>query len=97
MATLELTFINASGEGELTADLPDNMRCEQIVQSLITEHFITALSDGARSYTLTVKGGNTIQEGQTLAQAGVHTGDKIRVNVTQRGGSDTAKGSARYE
>ena len=87
MATLDLTFINAGDNAELDAELEDNLRAEQIIQSLVNEKFIPALNDQTRSYMLTIKGRNTIAEGQTLAAAGVQTNDRIRVSVTQRGGN----------
>ena len=87
MATLDLTFINAGDNAELDAELEDTLRSEQVIQALINEQFIPALTDQTRSYMLTIKGRNTIAEGQSLADAGVQQKDRIRVSVTQRGGT----------
>jgi hypothetical protein len=87
MATLDLTFINAGDNAELDAELEDTLKSEQVIQALINENFIPAVNDQTRSYMLTIKGRNTIAEGQTLADAGVEQKDRIRVSVTQRGGA----------
>jgi hypothetical protein len=87
MATLDLTFVNAGDNAEMDAELEDNMRAEDVIRALISERFIPQLNDPTRSYMLTIKGRSTIAEGQTLAAAGVQSKDKIRVSVTQRGGS----------
>lgn len=87
MATLDVTFINTADSAELDVELNDNMRSEEVIRSLIDAGFIPPLNDPTRSYMLAVKGRNNIAEGQTLANAGVRSQDKIRVSVTQRGGS----------
>jgi hypothetical protein len=86
MASLDLTFINAGDNAELDVELDDSSRPEQIVRDLINEGFIPPVNESDRSYTLTIKGRGTIPEGETLAVAGVRSGDKIRVAVAQRGG-----------
>jgi hypothetical protein len=89
MANLELTFVNAGDNGEIDVELDENRRPEQIIPELINAGFIhpiPANEQGNREYTLTVKGRGTIPEGQTLTAAGVHSGDKIRVAIAQRGG-----------
>src|SRR5260370_10554647 len=87
MAVIDVTFINAGDGAELDVELPDSMRAEQVIQNLINEGFIPPLNDNTRSYLLTIKGRNTIVEGQTLAEAGVISNDRIRVSVTpQRAG-----------
>jgi hypothetical protein len=87
MASLDLTFINAGDNAELDAELEDTLKSEQVIQALVNEQFISALTDPTRSYMLTIKGRNTIAEGQTLVDAGVQQKDRIRVSVTQRGGT----------
>jgi len=87
MASLDLTFINAGDNAELDAELEDTLMSEQVIQALVNEQFIPVLTDPTRSYMLTIKGRNTIAEGQTLADAGVQQKDRIRVSVTQRGGT----------
>jgi hypothetical protein len=90
MATLELTFINTNDGQELDADIEDTYTCNQIIQQLITERFIPQVIDSNRTfYSLTIKGRNTINENQTLRDAGAHSGDKIVVAEIQRGGSFT--------
>lgn len=87
MANVDLTFINAGDDAELDVEIEDNQRAEQVIQNLINAKFIPPLTDNTRSYMLTIKGRNTIAEGQTLAAAGVRPNDRIRVSVTQRGGN----------
>jgi hypothetical protein len=86
MSNVEVTFINAGDNAELDAELDENQTADQVIQALITERFIPPLRDASRYYMLTIKGRSTIAEGQSLADAGVRSGDQIRVNVAQRGG-----------
>ena len=86
MANVEVTFINAGDSAELDAELDDSQSANDVIQSLISERFVPPLTDPTRYYMLTIKGRSTISEGQTLRDAGVRTGDQIRVNVAQRGG-----------
>lgn len=90
MANVELTFISVGDDAELDAELDDQMTTEQVVQALIQENFLTPLADTNRYYMLMIKGRTTIPDGQTLAQAGVQSGDQIRVSPTQRGGFNGA-------
>jgi hypothetical protein len=87
MATLDVTFINTADSAELDVEVNDSMRAEEVIYNLINAGFIPPLNDPTRSYMLSVKGSNAILEGQTLADAGVRSQAKIRVSVTQRGGS----------
>ncbi|GHO93831.1 hypothetical protein KSF_038790 [Reticulibacter mediterranei] len=87
MASLDLTFINAGDNAELDAELEDTLTSDQVIQALINEQFLTPLTDPTRSYMLTIKGRNTIAEGQTLGDARVQQKDRIRVSITQRGGT----------
>lgn len=86
MATVDLTFINASDNAELDAELDLNLRTDDVIRALVGEKFIPQLTDPTRSYQLEIKGRNTIAEGQTLAAAGVQAHDRIRVSLAQRGG-----------
>ena len=86
MANLELTIVNAGDNAEMDVELDDSRRPEQIIRDLINEGFIPPIHEQDRSYTLAIKGRGNIPEGQTLAAAGVHSGDKLRVTVAQRGG-----------
>ena len=82
---IDVTFVNIVDDSELDADLSSSMTAEQVIQSLIAENFISKLNDPTRSYLLTIKGRNNIQEGQTLSDAGVRLSDRILVNLIQRG------------
>ncbi len=88
MAKLELTFIHVDDRTELDADLDDQLTAGQVIQALISNNFITRPNNPTETYALSVKGGSTIAEGQTLAQVGVRNGDTIRVTMAQRGGTE---------
>lgn len=85
MANVDVTFINAADNAEMDVEMDDGMTVEQVIQALIDNQFIPP-PQATQYYMLTIKGKNTIAEGQTLAAAGVRANDRIAVNVTQRGG-----------
>jgi len=91
MAQVDVTFINPANNAELDVELDDGMNSAQVIQALIENQFITPLTDPTLYYRLAIKGKDTIAEGQTLANAGVHSTDRISVSVTNRGGSQWTK------
>lgn len=88
MANVDVTFVNPAINAEMDVELDDAMTAEQVIQALIDNDFIEPLNAPDQDFVLAVKGKQTVPEGQSLANAGVETGDQINVNVTQRGGSD---------
>ncbi|GHO92121.1 hypothetical protein KSF_021690 [Reticulibacter mediterranei] len=86
MTEIKVIFVNADDNSELDVEIDNTMTTEQVIKALIEENFISPSTDPTRSYMLTIYGRNTIAESQTFAQAGVVTGDRIRVSITQRGG-----------
>lgn len=87
MANTDLTFVHAASGAELDAELDDQMTAEQVIQALIDNEFVPALTNPQQYYTLQIKGKSNVAEGQTLAAAGVAAHDTIAVHATQRGGN----------
>ena len=91
MAKLDLSFIHVDDNTVVEAELEDHMTAGQVIQALISNDFLQRPNDPRQTYSLSIKGGSIIADGQSLAQAGVRNGDQIRVIMAQRGGAEGAK------
>ncbi len=87
MAMIDVTFINVDDNTEMDARVEDGWNAEQVVEALVDNNFLPRITDASRYYSLAIKGRSTIASGQTLVAAGVQQNDRIRVSLTQRGGS----------
>jgi len=86
MDRIHVTFVSPD-YAEMDAEVESTNTPAQIVASLIDEKFILPISSlDNLYYCLSVIGKTMLEEGRTLADSKVESGDRIRVSVVQRGG-----------
>jgi len=76
MADVKINFVHPTGGQVLTVTLDDTFTATEIVSELIASEFIPQSREG---YQLVVAGADQLRDNQTLRDAGVADGSKIRV------------------
>ena len=69
---------------EIEAEIDDELTADEVIQSLVEDHFVPPVIDGSRNcYQFIVRGKWIIAEGKSFAQAGVCDGDRLLLTLME--------------
>jgi hypothetical protein len=75
MPDVNVSFVHPTDSRVITVTVDDTMTAQEAIGELLANNFVTPVPQG---YELT-ENGNALRGDQTLADAGVRSGSKIRV------------------
>lgn len=76
MGEIKVDFLHPTDGRIITVDVDDTMTASEAIAELLSADFIPSNPQG---YNLAVKGGAQLQQSQSFGEAGVKTGNTVRI------------------